>query len=509
MQGANGASHGVGRLLGVHEGGVHHIGGDTSREQLGHRRGDIQFHRVVEVAAAHGVGDDRELVALAILQHVGTLATRAFGAVLVAGALAHEHAVLGDHEFLGADEQHAQLHRGIFGNLFDLPQRELRREPHARGPELASDSQREPVGNGHMGADIEQRPLFGSPFHSTEAFGQKRLALSSILPHVGIDDRFARAANGLVIGHRHDGNAALGVAGLLGSGVLLAGDNRLAAPVVQSRHVDEVRAGAHLIYVPALNYRRGEAVIAGQKNAAAEQAGYPKGCIPIMPVADHEAVGGAREAVVDADVWKYAAEGKPLLAESLGAMERASEEGALLDVGSHVPITNGLSLAVASEFGAARVWLSPELTLRQIEEVAKDAPVELGVLLIGAQELMVTEHCMLMSQGPCDENCAECPRRKSPHVLKDRKGYEFPVVTDAMGRSHLYNAVELDIASSMPELLAAGISSYMVDATLMNAEETAHAVGRAIRALHVAQNDGNAIAKMPNTTSGHLYRGVS
>ena len=120
------------------------------------------------------------------------------------------------------------------------------------------------------------------------------------------------------------------------------------------------RAGAHLIYVPALNYRRGEAVIAGQKNAAAEQAGYPKGCIPIMPVADHEAVGGAREAVVDADVWKYAAEGKPLLAESLGAMERASEEGALLDVGPHVPITNGLSLAVASEFGAARVWLSPE-----------------------------------------------------------------------------------------------------------------------------------------------------
>lgn len=269
------------------------------------------------------------------------------------------------------------------------------------------------------------------------------------------------------------------------------------------------RAGAHLIYVPALNYRRGEAVIAGQKNAAAEQAGYPKGCIPIMPVADHEAVGGAREAVVDADVWKYAAEGKPLLAESLGAMERASEEGALLDVCPHVPITNGLSLAVASEFGAARVWLSPELTLRQIEEVAKDAPVELGVLLIGAQELMVTEHCMLMSQGPCDENCAECPRRKSPHVLKDRKGYESPVVTDAMGRSHLYNAVELDIASSMPELLAAGISSYMVDATLMNAEETAHAVGRAIRALHVAQNDGNAIAKMPNTTSGHLYRGVS
>lgn len=269
------------------------------------------------------------------------------------------------------------------------------------------------------------------------------------------------------------------------------------------------RAGAHLIYVPALNYRRGEAAIAGQRNAAAEQAGYPKGCIPIMPVVDHEPVGFSREAAVEYDVWKYADAGKPLMAESLASMERACEEEALLTVGPHVPVTNELSLRVAREFGAERVWLSPELTLRQLEALAKDAPVELGVLLIGAQELMVTEHCVLMSQGPCNEDCAACPRRKSPHYLKDRKGFEFPVVTDAMGRSHLYNAVELDVAPAMPDLMAAGISAFMVDATLMNAEETAHAVGRAIRALHVAQNDGNSIAKMPDTTSGHLYRGVS
>lgn len=269
------------------------------------------------------------------------------------------------------------------------------------------------------------------------------------------------------------------------------------------------RAGAHLIYVPALNYRRGEAVIAGQLNSGAEQAGYPKGCIPIMPAVDHDPVGAAREAVMGGDVWKYAATGKPLMAESLAALQHADELGALPDVGPHLPVTNKLALDCAARFGAQRVWLSPELTLRQIEEVAKDAPLELGVLLIGAQELMVTEHCMLMSQGPCNEDCSVCPRRKSPHYLKDRKGFEFPVVTDALGRSHLYNSVELDVAPALPDLMAAGISAFMVDATLMNAEETAHAVGRAIRALHVAQNDGNSIAKMPNTTSGHLYRGVS
>ena len=114
-----------------------------------------------------------------------------------------------------------------------------------------------------------------------------------------------------------------------------------------------------------------------------------------------------------------------------------------------------------------------------------------------------------MSQGPCDERCDECVRRKSPHYLKDRKDYEFPVVTDALGRSHVYNGVVLDVAQVVPDLIAAGVSALMVDATLMNGEETASAVARAVRARDVAQRDGNALAKTPGTTSGHLFRGVS
>ena len=155
------------------------------------------------------------------------------------------------------------------------------------------------------------------------------------------------------------------------------------------------------------------------------------------------------------------------------------------------------------------MWLSPELTLGQIADIAEDAPVELGLTIIGAQALMVTEHCLLMSQGPCDENCAECPRRKSPHFLRDRKDYEFPVVTDVLGRSHLFNGVQLDVAQTLPDLIHAGVTSFLVDTTLMNVEETTKAVQRAVRARNVAHADGNAIAKTPGTTSGHLFRGVS
>ena len=38
------------------------------------------------------------------------------------------------------------------------------------------------------------------------------------------------------------------------------------------------RAGADTIYVPLLNFRRGQAVLAGVRQDDPEQAGYPKQC---------------------------------------------------------------------------------------------------------------------------------------------------------------------------------------------------------------------------------------
>lgn len=267
------------------------------------------------------------------------------------------------------------------------------------------------------------------------------------------------------------------------------------------------KAGADLLYASALNYRRGEASIAGQRSETAETAGYPKQCFIAMPEIEHEPIFPAREASLDFDPWRFAG-ARTVLADSLGAIQQAVELGLPFDVGPHVPITNRFALEQAADFGAQRVWLSPELTLGQIGDLAQDAPVELGLFVIGAQKLMITEHCLLMSQGPCDQNCGQCARRKSPHYLRDRKDFEFPVITDALGRSHLYNSVALDVASALPELLACGVSSFMVDTTLMNKEEAAQAVGRVRRALSVAQNDGNALAKMPHATTGHLFRGV-
>lgn len=266
------------------------------------------------------------------------------------------------------------------------------------------------------------------------------------------------------------------------------------------------RAGADLIYVPAANYRRGEAVIAGQLSDTAEQAGYPKQCIPVLPTVsqmfDEEKRNGF-------DTWKRVKADKPVMVENLGQLLHATEMGAAPEVGPHIPVTNKLDLQAMANLGAQRVWLSPELSLVQIEELGDMAPMPLGLTIMGQTELMVTEHCLLMSQGPCNQKCTECARRKSPHYLKDRKGYEMPVITDCTGRSHLYNAVQMDVAHLMPEIIGAGVSTVLVDTTLMNVKETTEKVARAVRARDIAQKDGNKVAKAEGATSGHLFRGVS
>lgn len=268
------------------------------------------------------------------------------------------------------------------------------------------------------------------------------------------------------------------------------------------------RAGADIIYVPALNYKRGTAMVGGQVTPTVEQAGYPKQAVFALPVIAHDPLEGTREQRFGFDALELVREGKPVLAENLGQMLQAVSLGADVEAGPHIPVLNRDALDGLVELGVSRVWLSPELSMSQIAELAQGKTASLGLTVSGAAELMVTEHCLLMSQGPCNRNCSECVRRKSPHFLKDRKGYEMPVVTDCCGRSHLYNAVSLDLTHLMPDLIAAGIDAVMVDATLLNVEETTAAVRRAVRARDVAVKSGDALKKLDGATTGHIFRGV-
>ena len=172
-------------------------------------------------------------------------------------------------------------------------------------------------------------------------------------------------------------------------------------------------------------------------------------------------------------------------------------------IGPRMYATNVEAIRTWAALGASFVWLSPELTLHQMKLLADESPLPLGVIVIGSQELMVSDHCFLMAQGPCDERCGTCERRATPCFLEDRKGYRFPVTTDLRGCGHIYNAVPLDVAHAIGDLLRADIRGFAVDATLMTEGEAEHALNRVRSGLN-----GTKVAKLPDTTTGHLFRPV-
>lgn len=181
------------------------------------------------------------------------------------------------------------------------------------------------------------------------------------------------------------------------------------------------KAGADVVFVAALNYRRGEACCEG-RIVDEEQAGYPGRCAIALPVVDKLPMNSEE----DVDLWKWAKPEKPLFVENLGQLVRGANMGSLVEVGPHLPITNAASLSVAAALGARRVWLSPELSLKQIAELGKDSPIELGIVVCGNQELMTCEHCLLMSQGACNQKCSQCERRAHARTLLDRQRLSFP-----------------------------------------------------------------------------------
>jgi pyridoxine kinase len=86
-----------------------------------------------------------------------------------------------------------------------------------------------------------------------------------------------------------------------------------------------------------------------------------------------------------------------------------------------------------------------------------------------------------------------------------------PVFVDPiMGdEGHLYNGIELDAVPSIADFIDIGISAVMVDTTLLDKKGTSDAVGRAVRARNLAASEHRSVGKRPNTTTGHLFRGVS
>ena len=225
----------------------------------------------------------------------------------------------------------------------------------------------------------------------------------------------------------------------------------------------------------------------------------------IIPVLDEVCREGDHARL---DSWTCA--NTPVAIGNISELALAAEHGAAAELRSCVPVHNIACLQALAERGASGVWLSPELTLAEIEHIAPHAGAcALGLTVIGRPRVMTSEHCILQVADACIHDCEHCRLRQRKMSLKNIDGRMLPVRTDVHGRSHLYDAYPIDATPQIPQLLAAGVSRFMVDGTLNTPDELARLVGRARRALDAAVAGRKPAPRMQGATSGCLFVGIS
>lgn len=192
---------------------------------------------------------------------------------------------------------------------------------------------------------------------------------------------------------------------------------------------------------------------------------------------------------------------------NLGSLRRAGH-----GAGADWPLNalNAHAAAALDDMGATFVWASPELSGRQLSALAQSSPVPVGCLVWGRVELMAAEQCVLQAAGPCARHCATCVRRSGWWTLRDQKGYEFPVMTDASGRSHIMNSVTLDLTRALDEVRAAGVAAIRVDFSNESPSRVREITAALRHALDTVVAGGSPPEKplTEPSTSGHFYRGL-
>ena len=202
-------------------------------------------------------------------------------------------------------------------------------------------------------------------------------------------------------------------------------------------------------------------------------------------------------------------DGATVAVGNISELSAAAQAGATIEIRSCLPVHNLSCMDALVEHGANAIWLSPELTLDEICALGPERSVPLGLTVFGRPRVMTSEHCILQVANACIHDCAHCRLRARKLALKNIDGKVMPVRTDIHGRSRLYDAYPIDITPQIPQLIASGISRFMVDGTLLDTQETARAVTRVRRAIEAAQADRKPAGRLRGATSGCLFVGIS
>ena len=139
-----------------------------------------------------------------------------------------------------------------------------------------------------------------------------------------------------------------------------------------------------------------------------------------------------------------------------------------LHVSTQAGVVNAESANLFYELGARRIVPARELTLQELAMLRRDIPsdMEIEAFVHGAMCVSFSGRCLLSSymtgrdsnRGDCAQPC----RWKYALMEEKRPGQYFPIAEDHNG-AYILNSRDMCMIDHIPELLAAGVTSFKIE----------------------------------------------
>lgn len=145
------------------------------------------------------------------------------------------------------------------------------------------------------------------------------------------------------------------------------------------------------------------------------------------------------------------------------------------------------------DFGATRVILARELSIKQLAQIRKNVPdIELEVFVHGAQCVSLSGRCLLsdyMTHGERKANHGGCsqPCRWKYKLLEETRPGEYYEIEETSRGTHILSTKDLALINYIPKLIEAGADSFKIEGrtkSLYYVSAVAKAYRRAIDAYY-------------------------
>ena len=190
-----------------------------------------------------------------------------------------------------------------------------------------------------------------------------------------------------------------------------------------------------------------------------------------------------------------------VIVSDLGAIARIAKEapGLAIHVSTQANATNSETARVYRSLGASRVVLARELTMEEIERMARElaGEIELETFIHGAVCMSYSGRCMLSSymtgrganRGACSQPC------RWTYALRERQRPDelFPVEEDAQGTAIL-SSRDICMIDHVPRLMQSGVCCFKIEGRMKNELYVATVVGAYRRAMDAYARDPQAYA---------------